>query len=127
MTRDLADLADWLLEQIAEDERRAHEVSGKDDLWNGEHLDLWVIDDDYKHNTLGITRRRVLAECAAKQRILERHRPRVAVEGPHEGQLICGSSHGDDEYYAIGWPCADVMDMASVYAERPGYREEWRP
>lgn len=70
--------------------------------------------------------KRALAECDAKRRILERHRPRVAQEGPHESALICGCSDGSDEFLAVSWPCADVRDIASVYSGRPGYRPEWR-
>lgn len=69
---------------------------------------------------------RVLVECEAKLRILARHAPRIGTMFKLEGQLICGCSNGDDEYYATGWPCRDVLDVAAPYADRPGYREEWR-
>jgi hypothetical protein len=114
------DLADWLLEQITEDERvlRAadsaciHYEACDDGL--SEYLDLFTFD-------------RLLADCEAKRRIVERHAPRVAGQGPHEGGLICGCSDGTDEYLATPWPCPDVRDIISVYTERQGYPEELRP
>ena len=71
---------------------------------------------------------RVLSECDTKRRIVGRHKPRLAVEpeGPLAGQLICGCSDDSNEFLAVRWPCADIRAIASVYEDRPGYREEWR-
>jgi hypothetical protein len=56
---------------------------------------------------------RVLAECEAKRRIVERCDPHMTPEGAtweHEGLAM------------------DVLgELASVYADHPDYREEWRP
>lgn len=69
---------------------------------------------------------RVRVECGAKRRIVERHAPRVGKELA-EGDLICGGCSDYYEIVATQWPCADVRDVASVFVDRPGYPEEWRP
>lgn len=69
----------------------------------------------------------VLAICDAHTRILKRHTPRIGVEGPHEGDVICGCSDGADEFTAVPWPCDDIRAIASCYQHEDGYREEWRP
>lgn len=65
---------------------------------------------------------RVLAECAAKRRIVGLHGPDH--EGGHEcpsepegGSLVTGFYDGD---------CPTIRAIASVYADHPDYREEWR-
>jgi hypothetical protein len=58
---------------------------------------------------------RVLADCEAKRRIVERHRSK-----PDTGGWYCAGC-GDD------WPCEDLRDLASVYADHPDYDEAWRP
>lgn len=131
------DLATWLLEQIAEDERRAGEVTGEDDLLLGEHLDLWVIDDDYKNNTLAITKRRVLAECGAKKLILREHRrydvwvrevsPTAAPPYAEPSCVGCGLSSDEEPRTQHIDDCPVLRALALPYADRPGYREEWRP
>lgn len=134
------DLTVWLAEQVAGDERVArlasrgpwsvndrtfpesiHDADGDNVISGGEarifdafHMEAW-------------NPARVLAECDAKRRIIARHAPRIAREGPNQGELICGCSDGTDEFLSTTWPCADVRDIASVFADRPGYRQEWTP
>ena len=143
------DLAAWLLEQITEDETAARAAHS----YLVEHAAAFYSEDDppygWQRSWEGFGRSgwtepsgqpisshiarwnpaHVLAECDAKRRILARHAPKVGTEyGPFEGELICGCSGGTDEFHAVPWPCADVRDIASVYADRPGYEEEaWRP
>ncbi len=70
---------------------------------------------------------RVLREVAAKRRVLARHVPSTG-EGPYDPYCLgCGEIDGY-------WPrsdsvndCPELRDMASVYADRPGYKEEWKP
>lgn len=69
---------------------------------------------------------RVLADVAAKRRILERHRPHSmgscrVCEAPHWGVQVC------DHCYGRAWPCPDVLDLAASFSSHPDYREEWRP
>lgn len=76
---------------------------------------------------------RVLREVAAKRRVLERHcRPTpgsyaVTLFGP-DCCMGCGL-HGEIprkiKVENVN-DCPELRDMASVYEERPGYKEEWK-
>lgn len=104
------DLTPWLLGQLARDEQAARALP----------------------NAIGGLQSRfspakLIADYEAKRRIVQRHAPRVAVEGMYRGELICGCSEGTDEFLARPWPCADVRDIASVYSDRTGYQDAWRP
>ena len=61
---------------------------------------------------------RVLREIAARRRRLKRHHPRLAHDTDWIPCAECGR---------FAWPCPDLRDDLSAYADRPGYREEWRP
>ncbi|MET0489086.1 MAG: DUF6221 family protein [Acidimicrobiales bacterium] len=52
---------------------------------------------------------RILAECEAKRRIVERH------------------SACDDVSYGDASTCPDMRDLAAVYADHRDYDEAWRP
>lgn len=65
---------------------------------------------------------RVLAECAAKRAIVERHRShtsrdlyQTAVPRDHPGY------RGEERHRY----CATLLDVARLYQARPGWREEW--
>ncbi|MEV5001958.1 DUF6221 family protein [Nocardioides sp. LML1-1-1.1] len=98
-------LVEFLLAQIAEDEEDLEEedVSGHCDYLVGRHYD----------------NERVRAECEAKRRIVNRHRN-------------CGTGYGYCDDGGHGWDdedgpgCGDLADLASVYADRPGYDPAWR-
>lgn len=87
---------------------------------------------------------RVLAECDAKRQRIELH------SGEHECREIHTGVYPDDwpddwpaaaswgapgatwrhaasEYFEVGNPCPTLRLEALPYADRPGYREEWRP
>lgn len=60
---------------------------------------------------------RVLAECAAKRKIIALHAPMT----PHRECPTCrenGGNHGN-------YPCDTLLALAQPYAGRPGWREEW--
>lgn len=71
---------------------------------------------------------RVLAEVEAKRRIVLRHSPHdmaspahaATCEREHWGVLVCNHD-------GRTWPCPDLLDLASIYADHPDYRKEWRP
>jgi hypothetical protein len=77
---------------------------------------------------------RALAEVAAKRQIVSRH---TRKEG--ERQSICaecggrewkpGVGHtGLDPYpWVMPWPCPTLRLLALPYADREGYRKEWKP
>lgn len=131
----MTDLATWLLAQIADDEQEARQVSvkapapwkvseyneiadvnGKGIVTSGDYGSPWMQDyvDDH------IARwdpARVLAECDAKRRIVARHSDTYTGDN---GYQWC---RRDDDHV----PCWDLRDLATPYADRPGYLDEWRP
>lgn len=73
---------------------------------------------------------RLRAEVEAKRLLLDGHESERGVVGyttvevlPQYGTVCaeCGT-HSSPEL----WPCRHVRLLALPYAERPGYREEWR-
>lgn len=60
---------------------------------------------------------RVLREIDAKRRIAALH------ARPHHQ---CVTEDGPTQWHAAD-PCATLRLLALPYADRPGYREEWRP
>ena len=71
---------------------------------------------------------RVLAECEAKRRIVEVHaKIREAYPGMTIEENPCCAECSAGGEYPSGWPCATLAAIASIYADHPDYREEWRP
>jgi rubrerythrin len=88
---------------------------------------------------------RVLADIAAKRRIVARHEPelvqvlRTIVDGKWLDEKaweciycagLCHSQTGlycADDGLDAPYPCPDIKDLASVYADHPDYQQEWRP
>lgn len=93
-------ITEFLLARIAEDEAEAAKA-GSFTPW-----DRPFERDDYGH--LLVQPDRVLAECEAKRRIVDRY----------SGCDDCGA--GDD-------PCDALRFLALPYADHPDYRKEWRP
>lgn len=124
----MTDLAVWLLEQIAEDERAASHAHPYD----GSALDVRSYDGD---SEIIVSKGRVLAECEAKRRIVEVHPPGAPCSQACSCTRECEtcSVHGYDvdhgEPYRVGddWPCPTLRLLAEPYADRPGYDETWRP
>jgi hypothetical protein len=106
-------LADWLLWCIAFDERsaRVRDRYGRSDQWH--RLDCELNSYDSGPCDCGVPDR-VLAECAAKRRIVELH--------SGENDTPCQSWAGNYTYE----PCPTLRALASVYADHPEFREEWR-
>lgn len=62
---------------------------------------------------------RVLREVEAARRVLDRH---DQMDGG--GCAWCWDKiYGTD----TSWPCPDVRDVATRYADHPDYRDEWAP
>lgn len=68
---------------------------------------------------------RVLQDIDTKQRILECHEPWTA----SNGDIICGRCGREhiDGRPGGHFPCQTLRLVALPYADRPGYRDEWRP
>lgn len=149
------DLVRWLSAQLDEDERIAHACS--DAPWEIEippavHVSVKARrDNKWKWGRLGYVATverdedrahiaewdpaRVLREIDAKRRRLDRHQPEerflAPLHGEHEMFRVCVACTRSRTFEsvtgAVLFPCPDLRYDASVYADRPGYREEWRP
>lgn len=64
---------------------------------------------------------RVLRECAARRRTLERHRPED-IGPPGFPCLRCSHCVKAGE---TAWPCDDAKDLASTWADHDDYQREW--
>lgn len=109
-------LTDFLLARIADDEAEARILDGHYRRHELTGSDLWVVDSG---PSLAMSPDRALAECKAKREIVLQQR---------ESQI---SAEGDDlAPWAEGMAYAGVLAMrylATVYADHPDYREEWKP
>lgn len=121
-----SDLATWLMEQIAEDELAAQALLEQPAFaeFRMDHRPIQhAIRED--PDPTGAVRFR-LAECDAKRRIVDLHTP----EGRYRDCPTCTERdyrayrYDDDEQL---WWCDTLKVLALPYADRPGYREEWRP
>lgn len=63
---------------------------------------------------------RIVAECEAKRQIVEEH-PSYDGRGQNCATCCASDEAGDP------WCCTTLLAVASVYADHPDYREEWRP
>jgi hypothetical protein len=103
-------LTEFLLARIAEDEAAARGASHHSHLVQ-----------DYERDNYGflwVKTTRVLAECEAKRQIV----------GLDDSALRRHRSDGDASAIGAGLMRDDVLRaLASVYADHPDYREEWRP
>ncbi len=149
-------LAAWLLEQIAEDERRAEAAAPGGWEYCEDDVDGEIISDDEPHYSVAFVRggnprrgvegmdgqngtgrhvetwqpKRVLAECDAKRRIIEHHLPDSESGSPPECSTCFDPEtlHDWPEYLVQEpHPCPTLRLLALPYADREGYREEWKP
>jgi hypothetical protein len=118
------DLATWLPEQIAEDELLA-----RDGQSACAHLDLCHDGGSDYFEAFGFDKgpERVLAECDAKRRIVERHRHFDFAYVGDTGGMSEYATQPTCDYCHQPWPCPDLRDAGASYVGRPGYRDEWRP
>lgn len=135
------DLVQWLHAQLDEDERIAREADdslGKMNLdWKYQSEDglggkvvsargadiIYDVAVGVGEHVSAHDPRRVLAEIAAKRRLLDLHHP---VEDTEEMQDYCAECDLGRKDYPY-FPCTTLRLLAVPYADRPGYREEWRP
>lgn len=98
-------LADWLLERIAEDERRW--AAEKATVSDKRVRRMFLNSAEY----LVVDPARVLAQCAAHRAIVEEHR----LDGD-----VCAMCGWQDER-----GCPTLRALASIYRDHEGFREEW--
>ena len=146
MTTETLTITDFLLARIAEDEERARGAQ-RDAAWAGGKGASWLVEAtpdgseiltpsrDGRHAIVvyaeagtpaaGVANHiahhdpaRVLAECEAKRRIVELHDQELKVALRNRDASAFGGEVMHDLVL-----CA----LASVYADHPDYRDEWRP
>lgn len=109
-------LVDFLLARIAEDETVARAAT---EWWEKQ---LWSEIDEEQY--LHVDRHRparVLAECAAKRQVIQRHRERADRHGTEPtAPDRCAECQQHD------WPCPSLRALGSVYADHFDYDDTWR-
>lgn len=116
------DLLQWLGEQLAEDERIVRENSDGNGLADGfpdyrtySDSDTAAADEYIEH----FGPERMLREIEAKRELVERHERAMENRRSHPDDLASAGAllalHGA------------VKLLTLPYADRPGYRDEWRP
>lgn len=153
MTTTTQTLTDFLLARIAEDETDARTAAGHTDghwaSWTHRgHVDglrdlacggerLAEPPTDIDEHIARHDPARVLAECAARRRIVELHalvpHPLNRKANPFTGALeepsfVCEECSGDDDPYVdqVNYPCETIKILASIYADHEDFRDEWR-
>lgn len=135
----MTDLVKFLRARFDEDEQAArstgHLVSGA----------VFVLDDDYKHETLVMPAGRMLVEVEAKRRIiaLHPHTTQREVMGErrlrasygshwekrlkHVDELYCATCHAEDGMISGdgGRPCETLRLLALPYAGHKDYQQTW--
>ena len=145
------DFVKWLGVQLDEDERIARVATPGPWEWKREHGEVWQATDegwlDYSGEYIagpedratlfgpGMTPHadavhiarhdpaRVLREIDAKRQIIAKH-PSINVSDLGSD---CGTCVWPGTVMAAPSPCPTLRLLALPYADRPGYREEWRP
>lgn len=102
-------LTEFVLARLSEDEESARE---------------WAADEGaYIWDRSPVDPTRMLAECEAKRRIVEAHKPYRRIYGL--GCDVClQPRHLPAD--APGWPCLTLRLLALPYADHPDYQQEWR-
>ncbi|MFI2663254.1 DUF6221 family protein [Micromonospora carbonacea] len=110
-------LITWLPAQLDDDERVARQLIASP---GGFYIEAETEDTDLMAAGAHVHRwspARALAEVEAKRRIIDLH-PAAGLRSAPESCGSCVSYPG---------PCDTLRLLALPYADRPGYREEWRP
>lgn len=125
------DLVTWLLDQVAQDEQLAQDALDKTTYSNrfirGQMVKVENRPSAWASRAVVWPPARVLAECEAKRRLMERGGPFCdCYEGnppmdPSTNWTVPIPHHYDCSAYEA------AKVLAAPYDERPGYRERWRP
>ena len=135
------DLVTWLRVQLD-----AEEQAALDAMWSGDERwttyefqhahDTWNVDDSYDEGVATIRAQaadsesvarhivrqqplNLIADIAGKRRVIARYEAAEKLRADDEWDAANGG-------VAAGLRLA-VLDLAAVYADRPGYRAEWAP
>lgn len=140
MTTATLTLTEFLLARIAEDEAAARAYLDDPIRDDGRFVEMGQIVRSYDGDFLCIEPARVLAECAAKRRIVELHRlahdddpayyegrdwnrENNGLPSPWYACRSCAYEYSDDDE----WPCETLLALAAIYSDHEDYRPEWRP
>ncbi len=115
-------LVEFLQQRIAEDEE-----AGRRDFEGDESPGTWLA--------------WVLAECAAKRRIIELHRCDTLIVGKNPGPdwvvpfcALCVERESENDSWAVvpapalpdgDWPCDTLRALASVWSDHPDFDPVW--
>lgn len=109
----MLDLAAWLLRQINEDENAVRAMIGKrptdEFLMQHRAVQSLIVEADSSTDAARFR----LAECAAKRQVT------LMVVGD---ESVKDAPWGEEAHAT-----AIIKTLALPYADRPGYREEWKP
>ena len=142
----MVDLVEWLRAQLDEDERIARAASAGpwSTRWNGQDHELVapsrthpIAEWTYTIVTQepGASTQRTECDTADADHIARHDPARVLREVEAKRRLValharahhqCVTEDGPTQWHAAD-PCTTLHLLASPYADRPGYREEWRP
>lgn len=111
------ELAAWLRVQLDDDEQEAQDALKRTTTTRrrvgGEWVEDTVQPPEWRRSVWGPAR--VLRELDAKRKIIAEH---DVYSRPLGERMDCQS---------YDFPCTTLRLLALPYADRPGYREEWRP
>lgn len=125
-------LIDWLAIQIECDHRIARDAADlQEDPENGwgavggnfvtPHIG-YIYEDQALQHIVRFNPARALHEVEFKRALLVEH----GVVHPGTDYQYCRVCHDYTTHDAVAAPCRSVRAMALAYADRPGYRDEWR-
>lgn len=112
------DLVEWLRAQLDEDERSARACAG-DGEWDAADIAIYGADlaPEVRAHMAQHDPARVLREIDAKRQALD-----------HYERIRQHTKRGEEPYVlAEGAVAKQVQIMALPYADRDGFREDWRP
>ena len=113
----------WPPEPLIAEREREHGLTVVSDRWRGQTIASGG--ERIAPHIAEYDPARVLREIDAKRRITQCHEPWKA----SNGDTICGRCGREHIDGRAGghFPCQTLRLLALPYADRPGYREEWRP
>lgn len=111
-------ITEFLLAQIAEDEMA---IDGLVEVDYRPRIAADASGTRTRSKSSADLKARLVAECEAKRRIVQLHGRCDAHDRPGDECDACQRC-GDGSI----WPCDTLLAVASGYADRPDFREEWR-
>lgn len=126
------ELVRWLGEQLSIDEKRARACPG-DGRWTAADIEVYGADlsPEVREHMAAHDPDRVLREIDAKRQLVKLHgRATLRAGGGaqyFDTTTVCRSCEPSYQFPEQSWPCQTLRLLALPYADRPGYRDGWRP